>query len=254
MWYRSWGQVTGMKSGSGDGAEHRRHILVVDDEELVRFTLKDYFGEEGFRVSQAESVAAARDVLDREAVDLILLDIRMPGEDGLSLAREVRSGSRMPIILLTGRVDDADKVLGLELGADDYVTKPFNIRELHARINSVLRRSKAPPEDSSEDEVKRFSGWTFDVSRRRLTSPPGDEVALTRGEFELLVAFVGSRNRVLSRDRILDLVSSRHWAPIDRTVDVMVRRLRRKLEADPSSPKMIVTVYGVGYRFAPEVT
>lgn len=237
-----------------DDAQSGRHILVVDDEELVRFTVKDYFTGEGFRVSEADSVVAARSILEHEAVDLILLDIRMPGEDGLSFTKEIRSGSRIPIILITGRGEDVDKILGLELGADDYVVKPFNNRELLARVNSVLRRSERPHADPSEDNVRRFAGWTLDIAKRRLRSPQGEQVKLTRGEFELLVVFVRSRNRVLTRDQILDLVSGRHWAPVERTVDVMVRRLRKKLEANPSSPKMITSVYGVGYMFEPDVT
>ena len=216
--------------------------------------MKDYFSAEGFRVSEADGVVAARSILENEAVDLVLLDIRMPGGNGLSLTREIRSTSRLPIILITARGDDTDKIIGLELGADYYVVKPFNNRELLARVNSVLRRSERPDADPPADDVRRFAGWILDITKRRLTSPQGDRVKLTRGEFELLVVFVRSRNKVLTRDQILDQVSGRHWAPVERTVDVMVRRLRKKLKLDPSSPKMITTVYGIGYTFEPDVT
>ena len=242
-----------MYIGFGNAMDSRHHILVVDDDELVLFTLKEYLIEEGFRVSEANTCSVAHEFLEREKVDLIILDIRMPGEDGLSLIKNIRPQSQMPIILLTGRDSNEDKVLGLELGADDYITKPFNNRELLARVNSVLRRSNFPPEDLPKDNVRTFAGWTLDLDRRLLTSPEREAVKLTRGEFELLSAFVKSKNHTLTRDQLLDMVSSRQWTPLDRTIDVMVRKLRKKIEEDPSSPKMFITVHGVGYMFAPDV-
>lgn len=228
------------------------HILIVDDDELVRYTLKEYLTEEGFRVSPADSAKTAREILGREKIDIILLDIRMPGEDGLSFTRDIRSHSNVPIILITGRGMDVDKIIGLELGADDYLTKPFNERELLARVHNILRRAETPSDPQTSD-IKSFLGWTLDIGKRRLTSPKGEDVRLTRGEFHLLAAFVESRNRVLTRDYLLDAVSGREWAPNDRTIDVMVRQLRKKMEDDPDNPEIIVTVHGVGYSFAPDV-
>lgn len=236
----------------GHAMDNRTHILVVDDDELVLFTLSEYLTEEGFRVSEANTCSVAHEFLEREKVDLIILDIRMPGEDGLSLIKTIRPQSQIPIIFLTGRDSNEDKVVGLELGADDYITKPFNNRELLARVNSVLRRSGLPPEDPPKDNVRTFAGWTLDLGRRGLTSPEGEAVKLTRGEFELLSAFVKKSNHTLTRDHLLDMVSSRQWAPLDRTIDVMVRKLRKKIEKDPSSPKMFITVHGVGYMFVPD--
>ncbi len=233
--------------------EDRSHVLVVDDDELVRYALKEYFEEEGFRVSEAADGKSARAILDADSPDIILLDIRMPGEDGFSLTRAIRAQSDIPIILVTGKGDDVDKVVGLELGADDYITKPFNERELLARMRNILRRWRTYRENEPKGDIRTFEGWTLDLGKRKLTAPDGDEVRLTRGEFHLLAALVDSRNRVLSRDFLLDAVSSREWAPTDRTIDVMVRQLRKKLEADPNDPKLIQTVHGVGYSFAADV-
>jgi len=230
------------------------HILVVDDNDLVCYTLKEYFEEEGFRVSTANNAAEARQSLDREKLDIILLDIRMPGEDGLSLTRDIRSHSNIPIILLTGKGEDIDKVVGLELGADDYVTKPFNDRELLARVRNILKRSHTSDDVEYRGDLRFFEGWKLDLGKRKLTNPDNMDVTLTRGEFHLLSAFVNSHNRVLSRDYLLDAVSGREWAPTDRTIDVMVRQLRKKMEADPNDPKLFITAHGVGYSFAADVS
>jgi DNA-binding response OmpR family regulator len=232
-----------------------QHILVVDDDEAVRVTLGAYLKAEGFAYSLAENARTARDILKRVSVDLVLLDIRLPDEDGLGLTRWLRTQGTLPIILISGLGEDVDRIIGLEVGADDYVVKPFNRRELLARIRAVLRRANGPEEMKPAEKTQRlFEGWCLDLARRRLTSPQGEDVTLTRGEFDMLEALTRSAGRALSRDQILDLLPRQTEPPIDRTVDVMVRRLRKKMEPDPSVPRQIVTVYGVGYIFAPEVT
>ena len=233
----------------------QQHILVVDDELTTRTTLTAYFEAEGFRVSAVENGQRMRAVLAGGDVDLVLLDIRLAGEDGLALLRDVRRTSDIGVILVTGKSDEIDRVVGLETGADDYVTKPFSARELLARAKGLLRRTTgahAVPADGAV--VKSFANWSLDVSKRRLSSPAGEDVRLTRAEFELLLAFVRNPGRVLTRDNLLDHVSRRDWAPNDRTIDVLVGRLRRKIEADPNEPRMILTEHGVGYVFVEAVT
>ena len=227
------------------------HILIVEDDEVTRAKLSGYLETTGHRVSEAADGRSMREVLARDPADLILLDINLPGEDGLELTRQIRSRSDVGIILVTGRIDEVDRIVGLEIGADDYVTKPFNPRELLARVKTVLRRTttsgrEAPP-------VKRFAGWTFDSITRRLESPAGDRVPLTRAEYELLLAFVERPGIVLSRDRLLNQITHRSMDPTDRTIDVLVRRLRKKVETDPSNPELIVTAHGEGYIFAAEI-
>jgi two-component system phosphate regulon response regulator OmpR len=239
------------------------HVLVVDDEPRIRTMLRRYLSEEGFKVSEAADGGAMRAALDREAVNLVLLDLVMPGEDGLSLARHVRQRSEIPIIILTGKGDLIDRVVGLEAGADDYITKPFELREVLARIRTVMRRAgpraapgapaRPSPAPDRADETLLFQGWRLDLVRRELTRPAGDVVPLTAGEFELLRVFALHPNRVLSRDQLIDLVKGREWAAYDRAVDTQVGRLRKKLEADPSNPTLIKTVRGGGYIFATPV-
>ena len=180
----------------------------------------------------------------------MLLDINLPGEDGLYLTRQLRAQLDVGIILVTGRTDAVDRIVGLEIGADDYVTKPFDQRELLARVKNLLRRTAHVRHKT--EEVKRFAGWSFDLPRRRLTSPQGKNVPLTRAEYELLAAFVQHPGVVLNRDRLLSHVTHRRWDPSDRTIDVLVRRLRRKIEADAKAPELIVTSHGEGYLFTGE--
>jgi two-component system OmpR family response regulator len=231
------------------------HILVVDDQEEICDLVREYLAEEGFRVSTAKDGASLREEMLRSRIDLVILDLMLGGEDGLQLARELRARSEIGIIMLTGRGETVDRIIGLEMGADDYLPKPFHLRELLARVRSVLRRaaSRAAEKGIGQRSRVRFAGWTLELASRELLSPGGDEVRLTTGEFELLAAFVTHANEVLSRDRLLDLSRHREAGPFDRTIDVQVGRLRRKLEDDPKSPAMIKTVRGGGYMFTPAI-
>jgi DNA-binding response OmpR family regulator len=232
------------------------HIVVVDDQQEICELVREYLTDEGFRVSTANDGATMREVLAHDPADLVILDLVLPGEDGLSLARELRGQSELGIIMLTGRGETVDRIIGLEMGADDYLSKPFHLRELLARVKSVLRRA-ASRSAGARGQAPRsradFAGWSLDLSSRALTDPRGNEVRLTTGEFDLLAAFVAQPNQVLSRDRLLDLTRHREAGPFDRTIDVQVGRLRRKLEDDPKSPNLIKTVRGGGYLFTAPV-
>ncbi len=231
------------------------HILVVDDQKEICDVVQQYLSSEGYRVSVANEGAGMRRVMGQSAVDLVILDLMLPGEDGLTLARQLREESGVGIIILTGRGETVDRIIGLEMGADDYLPKPFHLRELLARVKSVLRRvsSRTKERAGTARSKARFAGWNLDLSTRELVSPEGGEVRLTTGEFDLLAAFVNNANQVLSRDRLLDLARNREAGPFDRTIDVQVGRLRRKLEPDPQRPTMIKTVRGTGYIFTPTV-
>jgi two-component system, OmpR family, response regulator len=234
------------------------HILVVDDQKEICEVVQQYLSSEGYRVTAANDGAGMRRVMAQEEIDLVILDLMLPGEDGLTLARALREESTVGIIILTGRGETVDRIIGLEMGADDYLPKPFHLRELLARVKSVLRRaSSRTPKDKAvaggPRAKARFAGWHLDLSTRELVSPTGGEVRLTTGEFDLLAAFVNNANQVLSRDRLLDLARNREAGPFDRTIDVQVGRLRRKLEPDPQNPTMIKTVRGTGYIFTPTV-
>jgi two-component system OmpR family response regulator len=232
------------------------HILVVDDQQEICDVVQEYLTGEGYRVSVAHDGGGMRRVLGQAHVDLVILDLMLPGEDGLTLARSLRGDSaNIGIIILTGRGETVDRIIGLEMGADDYLPKPFHLRELLARVKSVLRRVQSRSGDATPlaRSRVRFAGWNLDLSSRELMSPAGDEVRLTTGEFDLLAAFVNNANQVLSRDRLLDLARNREAGPFDRTIDVQVGRLRRKLEDDPQNPSLIKTVRGSGYIFTPSV-
>jgi len=228
------------------------HLLIIDDDEVTRTKLSGHLEVAGYRVSEAEDGTTMNMIIDRDPVDLILLDINLPGEDGLELTRRIRTNSNMGIILVTSRTDDVDRIVGLEIGADDYITKPFNPREVMARVKSVLRRSSHS--DYSNYQVKRFAGWAFHTLTRQLESSQGERVSLTRAEFELLSAFVKRPGMVLNRDRLLDQLTHRIEEPCDRTIDALVRRLRKKLEPDPKVPEIIITAHGEGYVFAAEIS
>ncbi len=229
------------------------HILVVDDDPALRDLLCGYLTESDMRVSAVDGGRAMFQVLDDEVVDLVVLDLRLPGEDGLALARRLRERAPIPVILLTGRAEEADRVMGLELGADDYVTKPFSPRELLARIRAVLRRTQQRPavEQVRSDKRRafRFAGWEFNLRTRRLSAPDGRKLELTNNEYSLLAAFCSAPQRVLSRDQLLDLSRLHNAEVYDRAVDVQVLRLRRKIEVDHANPRLIVTERGAGYRF-----
>jgi two-component system OmpR family response regulator len=231
------------------------HILVVDDQQEICDLVREYLTDEGFCVSTANDGAGLRGEMARSRIDLVILDLMLPGEDGLQLARELRGESDIGIIMLTGRSETVDRIIGLEMGADDYLPKPFHLRELLARVRSVMRRAASRAEEKAGGQRSRvrFVDWMLDLSSRELLSPSGQDVRLTTGEFELLAAFVDHPNQVLSRDRLLDLSRHREAGPFDRTIDVQVGRLRRKLEDDPKNPAMIKTVRGGGYMFTPPV-
>ncbi len=233
------------------------HILIVDDHREIRELVSRALAKEGFRVSVAADGRAMRQVLADSRVDLILLDLMLPGEDGLSLCRSLRSQSNIPIIMLTAKGDEVDRVIGLEMGADDYLPKPFGSRELIARIRAVLRRSRevvAAPNPAEQPKHYRFDRWHLDTHRRQLVRDDGTVVPLSSGEYDLLVVFVERPQRVLSRDQLLDLTRGRAATPLDRSIDTQVSRLRRKLEKDPGNPSLIKTVWGGGYTFTPAVT
>ncbi|BBC71179.1 DNA-binding response regulator [Altererythrobacter sp. B11] len=228
-------------------------LLLVDDEPSLREPLADYLSRQGFAVSQAEDAAKARARLIEDTPDLVLLDIMMPGEDGLSLCRHLTEAKDIPVIFLTARGEATDRIVGLEIGADDYVVKPFEPRELVARIRSVLRRSQRAAPTPEEDALYLFESWKLDPLKRRLTDPEGTVVPISSAEFRLLVAFLTHPRQVLDRDRLLDMVQGREAHLFDRAVDNQVSRLRRKIEADSRDPRLIQTVWGGGYRFAADV-
>jgi two-component system OmpR family response regulator len=230
------------------------HVLIVDDHREIRDLLGRYLAKHGFRTTLAESAAAARRCLQGSAVDIVVLDIMMPGEDGLSLCRHLRETTTLPVILLTALAEDTERVIGLEMGADDYVTKPFNPRELLARIRAVLRRTwSLPPQRGELGQGRiRFERWTLDIGQRELVGEDGVGVPLSTGEFLLLSVFLNHPRMVLSRDQLLDLTRGRDAAPFDRSVDNQVSRLRRKIEQDPKRPTIIKTHWGGGYSLAVE--
>jgi two-component system OmpR family response regulator len=228
------------------------HILVVDDDAEIRDLLKRFLSKNGFRVSAVADGPRMRAALGEMKFDLVVLDVMLPGEDGLSLCRRIRSESGIPIIMLTAMGDDTDRIVGLEMGADDYLAKPFNPRELLARIKAILRRSGQSALPGSRSVIE-FEGWKLDLAKRELTAPDGRLVDLTGGEFDLLVAFVEHPQRTLSRDQLLDLTRGRTSSPFDRSIDIQVSRLRQKIEEDPKEPKLIKTVRSVGYIFSTRV-
>ncbi len=230
-------------------------IIVVDDDKITRECLRSYFETEGYRVFCAESAEQAEGILRSETIDVILLDIRLPGKDGLTLTRELRVNSEVGIILVTGRQDDVDRLIGLECGADEYITKPFNPREILARSKNLVRRvrhcNSAKPTDALPQSFKQFERWKLNIDRRQLINEQQHPTQLTEGEFQLLNCLINHAGQVMTREQILDQIRNREWVPSDRTVDVLIGRLRRKLDDDPANPKLILTVHGAGYLFTP---
>lgn len=236
-------------------SERSRHLLVVDDDREIRDLVSRFLTRHGYRVTTARDGREMKRALQDWSFDLIVLDLMLPGTDGLTLCRELRASSNVPVIMLTAMGEEMDRIVGLEMGADDYLPKPFNPRELLARIKAVLRRIDQPSRVADEGRSNhiRFGDWEFDIATRVLKDAKGTVVDLTAGEFELLQTFALHPQRVLSRDQILDMTRGRSAVPFDRSVDVQVGRLRRKIEADPANPLLIKTVRGGGYVFTPSV-
>jgi two-component system, OmpR family, response regulator len=236
------------------GVSENQRILVVDDDVRICRLLTRILTAEGYAAEAVASGQAMRRTLLTRTFDLIILDLRLPGgEDGLTLAQRLRAESDVPLMMLTGRSEQVDKVVGLEIGADDYVTKPFDRRELVARVRSVLRSSQMRNAHGSDrlKSIINFAGWTLNLCRRQLTGPGGDKVELTTFEFQLLSVLAEKPGQLLSRDRILELVASRQWTASDRSIDVHIGKLRRKLRDDPCEPRLIKTIRGIGYMFVP---
>ena len=234
------------------------HILVVDDDPKVRLLLRRCLEPEGYRVSEAHDGKSVFSVLNAGQVDLVTLDLTLASENGLDVARRIRSVAAVPIIMITGKGDTIDRIVGLELGADDYISKPFHVREVLARVRSVLRRSQegslSRHQQNRTSKIFRFANWVLDCDKRELRSTAGALSQLTTAEFDLLVILVQRPNRVLSRDTLLDLLKGQDWAAYDRIIDTQVARLRKKIEVDPEVPELIKTVRGVGYSFTADVT
>lgn len=227
------------------------HLLIVDDDREIRELLQEYLQHNGYRVSVVEDGKSMWRFLDKAHIDLVVLDIMLPGDDGLTLCRQLRASSAIPVIMLTALGDETDRIVGLELGADDYLAKPFNPRELLARIRGVLRRSGR---EISEMQTLRFADWTLDRNAHHLVSPQGVVVNLSSGEYRLLDAFLGHPHRVLSRDQLMEILQGRDWGPFDRSIDIQVSRLRRKLKDDAGGPELIKTVRGEGYMFTAKIS
>ncbi|TCR75637.1 response regulator [Rhizobium sp. BK376] len=227
-------------------------LLVVDDDPRIRQMLARYFEEEGYRVTGVADGTAMRAALAKGTFDAILLDLGLPGDDGLTLAREIRSTSDIPIVMLTGRGDVIDRIVGLEVGADDYIAKPFHLREVLARVRSVMRRRQVVAESpaKTEDRIIEFEGLTLDLGRRRLLDQARSEIELTTGEFEMLAVLASHPGRVFQRETLMDMTRGRNLEAYDRSIDAQIARLRKKIERDPKKPELVKSVRGVGYVFA----
>ncbi len=234
---------------------HKTHILLVDDEASLREPLADYLIRQGYKVQQASDASVARSLLNAYEFDIILLDIMMPGEDGLSLCRFVTDKTDIPVIFISARTEETERIIGLELGADDYITKPFSPRELVARIKVVLRRAEkgGTRQAATSGGGYQFSGWTLKCDKRSLIDSEGVNISLSTGEYQMLLALVSRAGKVLNRDQLLDITQGREAHAFDRAVDNQISRLRRKIEADPKNPEIIKTVWGGGYVLAGEV-
>jgi DNA-binding response OmpR family regulator len=232
----------------------RPRVIVVEDEPITRAQLAAHFEEAGFDVQTRETGDCLETLVRESAPELVLLDIKLPGTDGLTLTRAVRAISDAGIILVTSRQEQIDRIVGLESGADDYVTKPFDPRELISRARNLLRRVQAQRQQVRRQQQCRFEGWSLDLGRRELTDAKGQQTHLSAGEFQLLATFVEHAGEILTRDRIMNLIRNREWYPDDRYIDVLVGQLRRKLGETASTARIITTIHGTGYLFAPDVT
>lgn len=233
-------------------SEEQTRILLVEDDMGMRFLLTSYLEKEGFQVSTAEDAEEFMNLFEQEGADLVLMDLNLPDEDGMDLMRRLRSRSEVPVIMVTSRDRDMDRIAGLELGADDYITKPFHPRELMARVRNVIKRSAPARGGAAEgelqnDSLQRFHGFLLNHHMRTLNGPDGEDIPLTRGEFDLLTALAEARGRVLNRDQLIDAVSRRDDPPMDRTIDVLISRIRRKIEQNPKRPRYLLTKPGYGY-------
>jgi DNA-binding response OmpR family regulator len=242
--------------------DENNHILVVEDDEMVQDIVKAYLSNEGYRVTTVDDGEGMRAEMEKDPAELVIMDIRLPGEDGFSLTKYLREHYDVGVIILSARTDHVDRIVGLEIGADDYVTKPFNERELLARVRSVLRRMRKYTGGESDTgqpaaptkNIVRFGDWRLDCGARHLSDGAGKPVALTSSEFNLLQSFVSNPQRVMTRDQLMDMVYQRNYEPYDRSIDVLVTRLRRKIESEPKTPELIKTVRGSGYLFTAEVS
>ena len=231
----------------------QEHILIVEDEPITREQLVSYFEEEGFRVSATGSGSEVLPIVTEQEVILVLLDIKLPGKDGLTLTREIRAQSDIGIILVTSKQEQIDRILGLESGADDYVTKPFDPRELLSRAKNLIRRVHIQQSQRRKNHIHSFDGWQLDLNKRELTSPEGQQTTLSAGEYQLLLAFMEKAGEVMNRDQLMFRIRNREWFPDDRYIDVLVGQLRKKLGERASNAKIIATIHGTGYLFTPEV-
>ena len=229
------------------------HILVVEDEPITREQLVSYFEEEGFKVTATGSGDEVLPLVADSDVILVLLDIKLPGKDGLTLTREIRSQSDVGIILVTSKQEQIDRILGLESGADDYVTKPFDPRELLSRSRNLIRRAQMQQTQRKKNHLRTFESWTLDLNKRELTSTDGEKQTLSAGEYQLLLAFMEQAGEVMNRDQLMNRIRNREWFPDDRYIDVLVGQLRKKLGEKASNAKIISTIHGTGYLFTPEV-
>ena len=229
------------------------HILIVEDEPITREQLVSYFEEEGFKVSSTGQGDEVQQLLDDNDVTLVLLDIKLPGKDGLTLTREIRTQSDVGVILVTSKQEQIDRILGLESGADDYVTKPFDPRELLSRARNLLRRVHIQQNQRRKNHIRKFEGWTLDLNKRELQSPDGEFKQLSAGEYQLLLAFMEKAGEVMNRDQLMNRIRNREWFPDDRYIDVLVGQLRKKLGERAANAKIIATIHGTGYLFTPEV-
>ncbi|MCR9276771.1 MAG: response regulator [Pseudomonadaceae bacterium] len=230
------------------------HILVVEDEPITREQVVSYFEEEGFLVSSTGSGDEVKKLLAENDITLLLLDIKLPGKDGLTLTREIRTDSDVGIILVTSKQEQIDRILGLESGADDYVTKPFDPRELLSRAKNLIRRVHIQQSQKRKNHIRKFDGWVLDLNKRELTAPDGEIAQLSAGEYQLLLAFMEKAGEVMNRDQLMNRIRNREWFPDDRYIDVLVGQLRKKLGERASTAKLISTIHGTGYLFTPEVT
>jgi two-component system torCAD operon response regulator TorR len=234
--------------------DNSTHLLIVEDEPITRSQLKAHFEKEGFKVTTAESAEHVVEMLEDEQIDVCLIDINLPGKDGLTLTRELRTASDIGIILVTGKDDPVDKIVGLECGADDYVTKPFDPRELLSRVKNLVWRVRAQEKQKENGFKRRFEGWTLDLNKRELTTPDNQVQSLSAGEFHLLLALIENAGEVMTRDQLMNKIRNREWYPDDRYIDVLVGQVRRKFRQFDAETTFISTIHGTGYLFAPTVT